>query len=64
MWYYEILKPGQTVDLYQQQIIRLSQALREKRPEYGTRQHKEILLHGNARPHVTKAVKKTLEALR
>jgi len=64
--YYEILKPDQTVtgDLYQQQLIHLSWALREKRPEYETRQHKVILLHDNARSHVTKAVKETLEALR
>ena len=47
--YYEILKLGQIVtgDLYQQQMIRLSRALREKRPGYEIRQHKVILLHNN-----------------
>ena len=35
-----------------------------KRPEYERRQHKVILLHDNARPHVTKLVKEMLEALR
>jgi len=60
-----LVKLGQTVtgDLYQQQIIRLSRALRKKRPEYETRQHKVILLHDNAQLHVTKAVKKTLKTL-
>ena len=64
--YHELLKSGQTVtgDLYREQIIRLSRALQGKRPEYETRQHKVILLHDNARPHVTKLVKETLEALR
>ena len=64
--YHELLKSDQTVtrDLYQEQIIRLSRALHGKRSKYETRQHKVILLHDNARPHVTKLVKETLEALR
>ena len=64
--YHELLKPGQTItgDLYKERMIRLSRALHQKRPEHETRQHKVILLHDNARPHVTKAVKETLEALR
>jgi len=64
--YHELLNSGQTVtgDLYREQIIRLSRALHGKRPEYETRQHKVILLHDNARPHVTKLVKETLETLR
>ena len=37
--YHELLKSGQTVtgDLSREQIIRLSRALQEKRPEYETR---------------------------
>ena len=46
-------------------FIRLNRALNDgKRPEYETRQHKVILLHYNARPHITKLVEETLEALR
>jgi histone-lysine N-methyltransferase SETMAR len=64
--HHELLKQGETVTghLYQDQIIRLSQALREKRPEYEKRQHKVILLHDNARPHVDKRVQERLELLR
>ena len=64
--YHELLKSDQTVtgDLYREQIIRLSRALHGKQPEYETRERKMILLHDNARPHVTKLVKETLEALR
>ena len=38
--YYELLKPGETVNTnrYRQQMIDLNRALREKRPEYGKRQ--------------------------
>lgn len=63
--YHELLKQGETVtgDLYREQIIRLSQALHEKRPEYEKRQHKVILLHDNARPHVTKRVQEMLQLL-
>ena len=48
-------------DRYRLQLIRLSRALREKRPEYEQRHDKVILFHGNARPHVAKIVKKYLE---
>ena len=51
--YYELLKPGETVNTerHRQQMIDLNQALREKRPEYQKRQHKVILLHDNAPSH-------------
>jgi len=45
-------------------LIRLSRALREKRSEYEQRHDKVILLHGNARPHVAKIIKKYLETLK
>ena len=62
--YYELLKPGETVNTerYRQQMIDLNQALREKRPEYQKRQHKVILLHDNAPSHTAKLVKETIEA--
>ena len=64
--YYELLKPGDfiTGDRYRLQLIRLSRTLREKRPKYEQRHDKVILLHDNARPHVTKVVKKYLETLK
>jgi len=64
--YYELLKPGDSItgDRYRLQLIRLSRALREKRPEYEQRHNKVILLHDNARPYVTKVVKKYLETLK
>jgi len=63
--YYELLKPGDSItgDRYRQ-LIRLSHALREKRPEYEQRHDKVILLHDNTRPHVAKVVKKYLETLK
>ena len=62
--YYELLKPGETVNTerYQQQMINLNQALCEKRPEYQKRQHEVILLHDNAPSHTAKLVKETIEA--
>jgi len=53
--YYELLKPGDSITdvRYRLQLIRLSCALREKRPEY-ERHDKVILLHYNVRPHVAK----------
>ena len=63
---YELLKPGDSItgDRYRLQLIRLSHALREKRPEYEQRHDKVIFLHDNARPHVAKVVKKYLETLK
>ena len=59
MIYYELLKPGETVNTerYRQQMINLNQALCEKRPEYQKRQHKVILLHDNAPSHTAKLIK-------
>jgi len=50
-------------DRYRFQLIRLSRALREKRPEYEQR-HDKVILHDNARPHVAKVVKKYLKTLK
>ncbi|KAG5324946.1 MOS1T transposase, partial [Pseudoatta argentina] len=48
-------------DRYRLQLMRLSRALKEKRPLY---YDKVILLHDNARPHVAKPVKTYLERLK
>ena len=44
--YYELLKPSETItgDRYRLQLIRLNQALKEKRPELDNRHNKLILL--------------------
>ena len=64
--YYDLLKPSKTVtgDRYRQQLIKLNQALKRKRPEWGDRTHKVILLHNNARPHAAKPVKTYLENIK
>ena len=51
--YYELLKPNETVtgERYRTQLMRLSRALREKRPQYDQRHEKVILQNDNARPH-------------
>ncbi|VVC25899.1 Transposase, type 1 [Cinara cedri] len=63
---YELLQPGETITgvLYRTQRIRLSRALKEKRPQYSERHDKIILLHDNARSHVSKVVKTYLETLK
>ena len=63
--YYELLKPDETItsERYREQLISLSRALKEKRPEYTKRLDKVIFLHDDAQPHVTKPVKEILEAL-
>ncbi|KAG5313575.1 MOS1T transposase, partial [Pseudoatta argentina] len=53
-----------TEDRYRLQLMRLSRALKEKRPLYAQRHDKVILLHDNARPHVAKPVKTYLETLK
>lgn len=57
--YYELLKQGETItgEVYRRQLIRLKQALGEKRPEWDNRHDKLILQHDNARPHVANLVK-------
>ena len=44
--------------------MRMSQALREKRPQYEQRHEKVILQHDNTRPHLAKPVKSYLETLK
>lgn len=63
--YYELLKPGETVntDRYRQQMINLNHALIEKRPEWARRHGKVILLHDNAPAHKAKPVQDTIKAL-
>ena len=63
--YYELLKPSETITggRYRTQLIRLSRALKEKRPQYQERHDKLILQHDNARPHVARPVKTYLEII-
>ena len=64
--YYEFLKRNETItgERYRTQLMRLSRALREKRPQYEQRHKKVILQHNTARPHVAKPVKTYLETLK
>ena len=62
---YELLQPNETItaERYQRQLMQLRWALKFKRPQYAKRHDKVIFQHDNARPHVAKVVKETLEAL-
>ena len=64
--YYDLLKPNETItgERCRAQLMGLSRALREKRPQYKQRHEKMILQHDNARPHVVKPVKTYLETLK
>ena len=64
--YYELLKPHETItwERYRTQLMRLSRALRKKRPQYDQRHEKVILQHDNARPHAAKPDKTYLETLK
>ena len=58
--YYELLKPTETITEYhyQLQMMRLGRALKKKRSLYEQRHNKAVLHHDNAKPYVTKRVKK------
>jgi len=61
--YYELLKPGETINTKRyQQLIDLNHSLLKKL-EYQKRQHKVIFLHDNSPSHTAKPVRYTLEAL-
>lgn len=64
--YYELLQPNETItgEVYRRQLMRLSRALRENRPQYAKKHNKVILQHDNARPHVAQPVKTYLETLK
>ena len=64
--YYELLKPNKTItgERYRTQLMRLSRALREKRPKYEQRHEKVIRQQDNAWSHVAKPVKTYLETLK
>ena len=66
MVYYEQLKSSKTItgNRYQTQLMHLSRALKEKRPQYQERHDKVILQHCNARLHVVRPVKTYLETLK
>ena len=61
--YYELLKPGETInkERYRTQLIRLKRAIAEKRSEYATRHEAIIFHHYNARPYFAILVKNYLE---
>ena len=63
MLYYELLKPGETIngERYRTQLIRLKRAIAEKRPEYLTGHEVIIFHHDNARSHVAILIKNYLE---
>ncbi|CAK9796061.1 Mariner Mos1 transposase [Anthophora plagiata] len=44
--------------------MRLSRALKDKRPQYAERHNKVILQHDNTRPHIARPVKNYLETLK
>ena len=61
--YYELLKPGETVNTarYRQQLVNLRDSLDEKRPIWRERHNKLILLHDNAPAHTTVVVKNVIQ---
>ena len=64
--YYELLQPNETImgDRCRLQLMRLSRALKVKRPQYEQRHNKVILQHDSSRPHVARPVKKYLTMLK
>ena len=64
--YYKLLKPNKTIpgERYRTQLMRLTGALRAKRPQYEQRLEKVILQHHNARSQIAKPVITYLETLK
>jgi len=62
--HYELLPPGQTItaDLYSQQLQRVHRALRQKKPALLNRKN-VLFLHDNAKPHVAKRTRETIQQL-
>ncbi|GFW65557.1 mariner Mos1 transposase [Trichonephila clavipes] len=52
-----------TWEHYQQQLMKLSRALKLKHSQYAKRHDKVIFQHDNAQPHIAKVDKETLEML-
>ncbi|GFV94542.1 mariner Mos1 transposase [Trichonephila clavipes] len=63
--YYELLKPGKTVntDPYKQELLNLNDAILEKRKQYKKRLHKVIFLDDNAPNHRAKPTKDIVKVL-
>ncbi|GFW15571.1 mariner Mos1 transposase [Trichonephila clavipes] len=63
--YYELLKPGETVNTNRckQQLFNLNDAILEKREQYKKRQHNVIFLDDNAPSHRAKPTKDIVKAL-
>ncbi|GFX15842.1 mariner Mos1 transposase [Trichonephila clavipes] len=65
IYYFELLKPGETVntDRYKQYLLNLNDAILEKREQYKKRQYKVIFLDDNAPSHRAKQIKDIVKAL-
>ena len=61
--YYELLKPGETInkECYRQQLIKIKWAIAKKRQDFVTRHEPKIFHHDNARPYVARPVRNYLE---
>lgn len=64
MIWYELLKPGETIDgaCYQRQLADLNSAIQQKRPEYADRRHKVIFLDDNPPLRRTRATRELVES--
>jgi len=64
-FFYELLEPSQIIktELYQQQLIRLSDAIEEKRLFAGQGSRKIILIYDNAKPHTAETMKEIILSL-
>ena len=62
--HHELLEPGQTINstLYCQQLMRLNQAIQEKRPELINKKG-VVFHHNNARPHISLVTRQKLREL-